>query len=204
MNDLDKEVYGRLKLLQKAPSDISQYKNNLNTFENLNTFYNTPPQTIPDKILHSKITSNNGYRCKPVYNSKIYKPYNPFSITKKLPFYKDMLHGVTIVNKDYLPVLKQYDSVDSFFFIDPPYENTSSGFYSHSNFDHIILADILKNIQGLFLLTMNDSENIRQLFKDFFITEIDVKTSWKGKDFKHTIRKELLITNYKDFFYDTL
>ena len=116
LNDLDKEVYDRLKLLQEAPLDLSQYKNNLNNLEDLHSFYIIPPQTIPDKILHSKITSSNGYRGKPIYNSKIYKKYNPFSITKKLPFYKDMMNDVIVTNKDYLPILKKYDSVDSFFF----------------------------------------------------------------------------------------
>ena len=83
-----------------------------------------------------------------------------------------------------------------FFFIDPPYENTDKTFYNESQFDYEKLAYILKNIKGLFLLTLNDTKNIRNIFKDFIIKKINVKSQgWRNNN-KHIVRKELFIMNY--------
>jgi hypothetical protein len=53
------------------------------------------------------------------------------------------------------------------------------------------LATLLRLIKGKFLMTINDSPNIRRLFKGFNIKPWKVKTPWQNtKD-----RDELLISN---------
>jgi len=56
----------------------------------------------------------------------------------------------------------------------------------------------LKNINGLFLLTLNDSSNIRKIFHGFYIRGFSLKTkiNVQNSDEKKR-RKELIITNYK-------
>jgi DNA adenine methylase len=197
LNDLDKEVTDRLKLLKKAPLNKDLYYNNFNNLNNIKNFYKKPHENIEDKILYYKIKACNGFNSIPVKKVEgIYKPDNPHSIVNNIDFYKNKLKNVKIFNKDYSLIIKQYDSNETFFFIDPPYENTAKKFYNESQFDYKKLADILKNIKGLFLLTLNDSKNIRNLFKDFIIKKINVKSQgWKNNN-KHMVRKELFIMNY--------
>ena len=194
LNDLDKDVYERLKLLQKAPLQLTKYKSDLNTSEKIKDFYNNHNKTIPDLILYHKIKACNGFSGLPVNNTKsIYYFYNPASIFKNLEYYKTMLKNVKITNEDYIKIIKKFDSTETFFFIDPPYEKTSKDLYSENNvIDYNELFFLLQNLKGKFLLTINDSLNIRKIFKNFIIKKITVKSFWQGKK----DRKELLIMNY--------
>lgn len=59
---------------------------------------------------------------------------------------------------------------------------------------HIKLRDILKNIKGKFVLSYNDDEFIRELYKDFKIEGIERQNNLSlssGSRFK-----EVVITNY--------
>jgi DNA adenine methylase len=197
LNDLDKEVTDRLKLLKKAPLNKDLYYNNFNNLNDIKKFYEKPHENIEDKILYYKIKACNGFGSIPVKKvEEIYNPDNPYNIVKNIDFYKNQLKNVKIFNKDYSLIIKQYDSNETFFFIDPPYENTDKRYYNESQFDYEKLAYILKNIKGLFLLTLNDSKYIRNIFKEFIIKKINVKSQGWRKNNKHIVRKELFIMNY--------
>lgn len=198
LNDLDHDVYERLKLLQKAPLDESKYVS-LNTIPSIKRFYNSQHNTIADKISYHKIKASNGFGGTPIVNTKDIKTnYNPHNITTNLKYYKEMLKGVKITNKDYLELIDKYDADDTFFFLDPPYENTSSRFYGETDFDYERLANRLTSVKGNFMLTINDSKYIRKVFKGFVIKKIKVRSNWTDME-KHTSksRDELLIMNYR-------
>jgi len=108
--------------------------------------------------------------------------------------WKDALKDTQITNKDYGKIIHKYNHADTFFFLDPPYENTNTdfGYAEDTDFDFERLATLLRLIKVNFLMTINDSPNIRRLFKGFNIKPWKVKTPWQNaKD-----RKELLISNY--------
>ena len=124
----------------------------------------------------------------PVTKSKrIYKDHNPLDKLKRcLENWKDALKDTKITNKEYWYV----------FLLDPPYENTNKtfGYAEDTDFDFARLATLVRLIKGKFLMTINDSPNIRRLFNGFNIKPWKVKTPFqiaKEKD-----RKELLISNY--------
>lgn len=211
LNDLDEDVYDRLKLLKKAPLDPSLYEKDLNTLTKLTMFYHHhnqddpdilyEPKEIADEILYQKIKSSNGYMGVPVVNDKIYNTTNPVNILKKIDYYKCMMKGVIVTNKDYELIVDKYDSLTTFFFIDPPYENTiTNHFYSGGEtFDYDRLQEVLSNIKGKFLMTINNSKNIRKIFSEFNIKRMKVRTSWsKGNKGRggNEIREELFIMNY--------
>ena len=107
----------------------------------------------------------------------------------------ERLKNVIIEKQDFEKLIKRYDTPDTFFYLDPPYyknehlyeRNKTSRFGKHQE-----LADILKSIDGKFLLSYNDDSFIRSLYKDFIIEEIEAPYSFNG------IRRktELLIRNY--------
>lgn len=76
------------------------------------------------------------------------------------------LQKVIVENRDFERLIKQYDRPESFFYCDPPYYMTED-YYMGDGFsrkDHQRLADVLCNIQGKFLLSYNDCEEIRELY----------------------------------------
>ena len=59
------------------------------------------------------------------------------------------------------------------------------------------MADRLKKLKGKFLLSINDSAEIRETFKDFKIMGLAVKGGGQANtDIGVKIRKELFIKNY--------
>ena len=206
LNDLDTSVINKFKALVKAPDNIKSYNTDLNTRDKIRHFYDNHSNTPQNKLLLEKITSCNGFGSKPVkYSGMIYKGSNPYnSLVKHLPEYKELLKGVKLETKDYEKIVKKYDSPQTFFFIDPPYENTNTsfGYAEDVKFDFIRLRKVLDKIKGSFLLTINDSAQIRSLFKGFKLTPVKITSGFRnaglGKntgDFDKS-RGELMITNY--------
>ena len=77
------------------------------------------------------------------------------------------LQKVVIENRDFEPLIKQYDRPKALFYCDPPYYATED-YYEDVEFtkdDHQRLADALLNIQGKFLLSYNDCPEIRELYQ---------------------------------------
>lgn len=109
------------------------------------------------------------------------------------------LDKVMIENRDFEKLIKQYDHKDAFFYCDPPY--TSGCGYDVTTtevFDHERLRDTLKNIEGRFLLSSNDSPKARELYKGFEMIEVERQNginNRQGANRQNKTYKELLIAN---------
>lgn len=104
------------------------------------------------------------------------------------------LQGVCIENMDFKKIIETYDHVDVLFYLDPPYIGTESYYKTPSGFNiaqHIDLANMLKGIQGKFVLSYNDCEVVRDLYKDFEIIEVSTLYSLNGASKKAA--KEVII-----------
>ena len=103
------------------------------------------------------------------------------------------LEKTSISNRDALEIIKNMDSENSFFFIDPPYINTDSTPYKgeYTKQDYLNLIELLKNIKGKFILS-----NYPQ-------PDIEIPSSWSVKS--HTSNKSLSNTsaskNKTEMFY---
>ena len=90
----------------------------------------------------------------------------------------------------------KYDSPNSFFYIDPPYEGSDKEHYENSYIDYEELKDYLDRLRGKFLLSINDSPYIRKLFKDYDITKVKTRYTDPLKGGQSRVKIELLIKNY--------
>nr|BDD46382.1 DNA methyltransferase [bacterium] len=107
------------------------------------------------------------------------------------------LDRVVIENLDFEELFNRYDYKDAFFYCDPPY--TSGAGYevtSTKDFDHERLKDCLKNLKGRFLLSYDDSEKVRELYKGFEMIEVSRQKGINNKCPNGREYKELLIKNY--------
>lgn len=200
LNDLDVNTSNQHRFLRDAPANPSAYPVGLDNLPAIKRFYKTSPKTRAEKLIHAKIEACNGFSGSPVSASYgIYRKADPTKILKRLGFYQSRLrNGTEILNKDYGEVVRKYDSPDTFFFFDPPYEKTRSiyGYGEHKDFDFERLLEILRGIKGQFLMTINDSARIRALFKEFTVKSTRVYARWSRKTKRVDSRKELLIMNY--------
>lgn len=200
LNDLDKKVISKYNLIKKAPTNPEVYPKIKKSLEAYKHFFDHHGNAVADRLVAERIASCNGYSGTPIDNSSmIYKTSYPNMLIKMMGEYQDKLDGVRLDTKDYAKIVKKYDSPETFFFIDPPYENTSKsfGYAEDQGFDFERLEQVLSTIKGKFLMTINDSPRIRKLFAKFHIKKVNVKNVWfNNVTSKRRVREELFITNY--------
>ena len=109
----------------------------------------------------------------------------------------DRLANTIIENKDFEALIIQYDRPDAFFYCDPPYFETE-GHYAvvFTKEDHIRLRDTLKKIRGKFLLSYNDWEFIRELYKDYYIESVTRLNNMALRYDNEAEFPEILVSNY--------
>lgn len=108
------------------------------------------------------------------------------------------LSKVIIENKSFDNLIVSCDRQDALFYLDPPYYGTER--YYNTGFtqeQHEQLNQILKNLKGKFILSYNDCEYIRELYKDFNIDEVSRNNNLVSRyDDKDQQYRELIIKNY--------
>lgn len=88
------------------------------------------------------------------------------------------LQGVKIKRMDALEALQEFDSPDTFFFADPPWEfETSEHFYIHSDFDHDRFRRLCSSIKGKILVLSLPGKLSEWRDKGFHIRRLTVETS---------------------------
>lgn len=114
---------------------------------------------------------------------------------------KGRLDGVLIENKSFAKLIPAQDGAGTLLYCDPLYHNTEK--YYDTGEDgfgeemHILLRDTLKGIKREFILSYNDDEFIRDLYKGFVIEEMErpdnLRMAMREKGRKY---KELIIRNF--------
>ena len=104
------------------------------------------------------------------------------------------LSSVYVECLPYDELISRYDRPGTFFYVDPPYWDCENyygpGIFSRDDFTR--LAEQIADIQGKFLLSLNDTPGVREVFSAFEIEA--VKTRYSCGHGKNTAAGELLIT----------
>ena len=109
----------------------------------------------------------------------------------------DRLSRVVIENQDFEQLVKTYDRPDALFYLDPPYFEAEKYYPDRFNpEDHERLRKCLGNIKGKFVLSYNDCQQIRDLYKEYTIIEVDRIDNLVIKNVSRKY-KELIIKNFK-------
>lgn len=134
-----------------------------------------------------------GYRNKSPRDLFLYKSIDQFAPAK------ERLRGVFIENLDFQDLIQRYDQPRTIFYLDPPYLETCGYAVGFTEADHWRLATTLHNIEGRYLLTINDHPLIREMYKDAFLLE---GVEPRGKSRAAEARQAapiLFISNYQLF-----
>lgn len=119
-------------------------------------------------------------------------------IIDKLQNYQKRLSKVVIENRDFEQLIKVYDRPKALFYLDPPYVQTEKYYdaYSFINSDHQRLNSVLKSIKGRFILSYNDCDFIRKLYKDYNIIQVSRLNLLSANKKNQNEFKEVIIKNY--------
>lgn len=115
------------------------------------------------------------------------------------PWLKERLRYVQISQRDAIKVIRERDSVQTFFYLDPPYPNTNQGHYSGFTFSDLEdLLIILQNIKGKFLLSNYPAEIIDRYAQEnnWQLKYIEMKQDISNKMGLRARKTEILLYNY--------
>jgi DNA adenine methylase len=103
------------------------------------------------------------------------------------------LKRVLIEEDDFETILKRYDGPETVFYLDPPYYDVSGYRYNLKYEDYERLREVLNTVEGKFLMSINDHEAMREVYRDFTIEEVEVLYTLGKKKY---VAGELLVRNY--------
>jgi DNA adenine methylase len=94
----------------------------------------------------------------------------------------------------YEQVLEHYDRPETLFYLDPPYYARKLYRYNFTHDDFVKMSERLAGLRGKFVLSLNDTPEVREIFRRFKVKGIELPyTAQKiaGRRFR-----EVLITNF--------
>ncbi len=151
---------------------------------------------VLNRITFSGTIEAGGYS-KGAFDSR----FTQSSIERLKPF-KNLLKGVKISSYDYSELISK-EGNNVFIFLDPPYYSaTKSKLYGkkgslHTNFDHKRFAETIKSSKHNWLITYDNSEEIRSLYKDYNLIPWELQYGMNNyKQGSAPKGKELIITNF--------
>ncbi len=205
LNDINSELINLHRAIRNNPQSLSMYLNDLfisrEIFDDIKKRKLKPRNNIEAAAFYFyQLTQSFGSKGDNFAMSAKSgrKPKNIYRDFKKI---SDRLKGVTIENMSFSKLIPLYDKEDAFFYIDPPYVSTESYYKNTGGFGiekHEELADLLSNTKSKFLLSYNDCQLVRELYRGFNIRttkEIEY-TLGKNMHGKNKSVREVFITNY--------
>ena len=201
INDIDKELINLFKIIKYHTPEIKrlleyefsgrdifeEYKNS--TLEHLTDIHRAIRFLYLINNSFAGKGKHFGYGTTKIPNQKIF-------LTEYLNEIKERLNNTYVENLYFEKIIDKYDRNHSFFFCDPPYIETCGYGVIFGEEEHRLLANKLKEINGKFLLTINDHPLARELYKEFNIKEVEVNYSLSRETKARGKYKELIITNY--------
>jgi DNA adenine methylase len=177
------------------------------TQDNVNKELNKPCKEIEDiafctilknRIFHGGILAKGSGLIKNGENGKgIASRWYPTTLKERITSINMVQHKISFFKSDAFRIIEKYlQDASSFFFIDPPYTIAGKRLYTHFDIDHERLFELTAQIKGKFMLTYDDTNEIRMLAEkhSFDYRFIPMKTT------HHQVKNELIISDNFDWY----
>lgn len=176
-------------------------------------YYDQIRQSIKEenefKIPDIERAFNYYYFIRNSFNSRLNTAFNKditgwtLSMLNTLQFARKKLDGVIVENMDFSKLIDKYGhKEDCFWYFDPPYTMADEEEYYLWTFDEKQHIQMFKDIEMIcamtdakIMISYDDSDFVKTLYKDFKITEMKTKYSGNRKNPDQEFT-ELIITNY--------
>ena len=190
INDLDDTIFNIHKGLQKYGKKIGKSLIGHYTPADFYRYKKSNPKSLEKKLSLFLVLSRISF----LGQHKTPKNKKGTNIKTDFAPYQERLKDTIITNQDYSTIIKKYDSLNTLFYLDPPYEGSTKHHYDNPDFDLDKLHDQLKKVKGKWILSMNDSPNVRKIFKNYPTKTLI--TTYQLPEKRQV--KELLIKNFQN------
>lgn len=121
----------------------------------------------------------------------------PGTLIRRIMAVNKMRERITFIHGDAFKSMEKYmNDTDAFFFIDPPYTIAGRRLYNHFEVDHHRIFEIVSRMRGHFLLTYDDTPEVRTWAEEFNLPYMTIPMQTT-----HLIKKEeLLISDNLDWY----
>ena len=199
-NDINSELVNLFRCVKYHPDARDQEMGLiLNSRELFNCFRSQSIEGLTDIQRAARYL----YLIKASYGNKVSTYGSKPRRINNVSDFKDVqkrLEKVIVENKNYVALIKQYDSTDTLFYCDPPYYQAESlydtGSFIFDEEQHIELENVLSGLKGKFILSYNDCDFIKDLYKGFVIEEVERQSNLASRYGTDKVYKELIIKNY--------
>lgn len=205
INDINSDLTNLYRCVKYHLAElVAQFRWMLVSRDEFDRFLRTPADTLTDIQRAARFF----YLAKSSFGARIVKPTYGISATgaprlNLLRVEEDLseahlrLARVFIENRPYDYVLQRFDKPGTLFYVDPPYWDCEgdygAGLFSREDFGR--LAGILDGLKGRFILSLNDTPGVREVFANFDIEAVKTRYSISGT--KKQEAAEVLISNFK-------
>jgi len=204
INDINKDLVTLYRVIKLHLEEFIRYlKWILVARDEFSRFKAENPETLTDiqRAVRFYYLMRTGYGAKIVGQSFSVGPTRPSSlnllrIEEELSAAHLRLSRVYIENMPYQRLIERFDRPDTFFYVDPPYygceEDYGKGIFGRDDFG--TLRGALNGIKGKFILSINNTPEIRDIFGGFSIEEVKTSYTVSGANKQQKVT-ELLIRN---------
>ncbi len=204
INDLNQDIVNFFRVCKHHDQELARYlKHSLVSRKTFELFEAENPRALTDvqraaRFLYLQKNAFAGLVRKRCYHYAVTGPpnYRPSHLSRMLENAHRRLERVQIESLPYADILTRYDRETTLFYLDPPYWGRNLYEFNFSEKDFVEMAEKLRGLRGKFLLSINDVPEIRDIFADFKIEEIELPYTAQRKPVKRF--RELLIRNYDD------
>ena len=203
INDRNAEIINLFRILQRHyPQLLDVMRFSITSRREFERLRETDPATLTDlerasRFLYLQRLAFGGqvsgvFGVAPTHGAR-------FSLSRLEPILEaahERLEGVVFECLDWSEILERYDTPDTLFYLDPPYfggeDDYGKGMFARGDFNR--MAEILRNLKGKFILSINDNATTRSVFADFKINDVRL-TYTVGRDGPNKKVSELVVSN---------
>lgn len=204
INDLDRDLITLYRTVKHHPEELHrQFKYALVARDEFERLLQVNPDTLTDiqraaRYLYLQRMCFGGRSNGRTFgtSTKGSPRLNLFTLQRLLEEAWLRLGQVMIECLDFRDLIPRYDREYTLFFLDPPYWKIDGYEHNFVEQDFYDLAEVLAGIKGRFLMTINDTLDVRKIFDRFVVEDIELKYSMSTKEGSRAkVRTELLISN---------
>ncbi len=172
------------------------------TRENVKAELDNPDKSLKDiafctilknRVFHGGILAKGSGMIKNGENGKgLTSRWYPKTLRDRIRAIEFVKNKIDFISGDAFKVLDQNkNNKNAYFFIDPPYTVAGKRLYTHYDIDHEKLFKMTSQLMGKFMLTYDDTAEIRQLAEKYALQfrTIPMKTT------HHTKKNEIIISD---------
>jgi DNA adenine methylase len=209
MVELDEEVAAVWEVILDGKNEwlANRILNFELSHENVNKELSNPNKEIQDiafctilknRVFHGGIIAKGAGMLKNGENGKgIASRWYAKTLAERIRAINFIKHKILFLQSDAFKVIEQNsDTKNTYFFIDPPYTIAGKRLYTYFDIDHEQLFYLTSKIQGKFMLTYDDTEEIRALANKYKLAfrTIPMKTT------HHLEKNEIIISDNFDWW----